>query len=157
MAINYLGLVHVALRSKNYSTMYDFYVNKLGGREIFHLNQDCRPEGKGNENIWLTYICFGKGQYVEMFTDSYEGDNEIGSTSFTSFCLEVGNMTLALKAFEAQGIPIFSAPNGPELIPPFAQYGPDECGTLCAYICDPEGNWIEIQQFLPQSMQIVCI
>lgn len=71
MAIQYKALVHVAIRANCYETMYDFYVNKLGGREIFHLNHDSRPIGKGNENIWLTYICFGKNQYVEMFTDKY--------------------------------------------------------------------------------------
>jgi catechol 2,3-dioxygenase-like lactoylglutathione lyase family enzyme len=157
MASRYLGLGHVALRSKRYDVMYDFYVNQLGGREVFHLNQDSLPQGKGDERIWLTYICFGNGQYVEMFTDSYEGANEFATASFVSLCLEVGNMVLALKAFEAQGIKIYSAPNGYELAAPFAQYGPDECGTLRAYIRDPEGNWIELQQFTPKSMQIVCV
>ena len=157
MAIQYKTLAHVALRCKNFDTMYDFYVNKLGGRELFHLNHDCRPEGKGNEGVWLTYISLGEGQYIEMFTDSYEGENTFGTTSYAFLSLEVGNMVLALKSFEAQGIPIYVAPNGPELAPPFAQYGPDACGTLCAYICDPEGNWIEIQQFTPRSMQILCV
>ena len=157
MAMHYLALVHVALRCKNYDTMYEFYVGKLGGREIFHLNHDCFPERRGNENIWLTYINFGKGQYAELFTDSYRGDNDYATASFGSLCLEVGNMVLALKDFEGKGIPIYSAPGGAELHAPFAQYGPDGCNTLSTYIRDPEGNWIEIQQFTPQSMQLVCM
>ncbi len=156
MAGRYLGLGHVALRSKCYDTMYDFYVHKLGGRELFHLNQDCLAQGKGDESVWLTYIGFGKGAYVELFADGYEGENEYATASFVSLCLEVGNMTLALKAFEAQGLKLYGEPDGRELVPPFAQYGPDECGTLRAYLRDPEGNWIEIQQFTPKSMQIVC-
>ena len=74
MSKNYRALVHVALRAKCYNTMYDFYVNKLGGKEIFHLNHDCLPGREGDESIWLTYICFGDGQYIEMFTDKYEGE-----------------------------------------------------------------------------------
>lgn len=156
MSIHYKALVHVAIRANCYETMYDFYIHKLGGREIFHLNHDSRPEGRGNEDIWLTYICFGKGQYVEMFTDRYAGDNAFGTASFRSLCLETGNMTLALKNLESLQIPIYDAPEGNRIHPPYAEIEPDACGTLSVFIRDPEGNWIEIQQFLPSSMQIVC-
>jgi catechol-2,3-dioxygenase len=30
------------------------------------------------------------------------------------------------------------------------------CGSLCAFIKDPEGNDIEIMQFTPDSMQLNC-
>lgn len=156
MAIQYKALVHVAIRANCYETMYDFYVNKLGGREIFHLNHDSRPIGKGNENIWLTYICFGKNQYVEMFTDKYAGDNAFGTQSFRSLCIEVGHMVLTLKNLEALNVPIFDAPNGKRILPPYSEMKPDECGALSAYVRDPEGNWVELQQFLPTSMQIIC-
>lgn len=156
MALKYQALVHVAIRANCYETMYDFYVNKLGGREIFHLNYDCRPQYKGNEDIWLTYICFGKGQYVEMFTEKYVGDNVFGSQSFRNLCIEIGNMTLALKNLEALNIPIYDAPNGNLVLPPYAEIKPDECGALSVYVRDPEGNWVELQQFMPSSMQIVC-
>lgn len=156
MAISYRALAHVAIRARRYDVMYDFYVNKLGGREAFHLNQDCRPEGEGNEAVWLSYIGFGRGQYIEMFNEGYEGDNAFGTASFATVCLQAGNMVLAMKALEAQGIPLYDRPNGGRLRAPFSQYGPDECGALSAYIRDPEGNWIEIMQFKPESLQIVC-
>ena len=156
MAISYRALAHVAIRAKRYDVMYDFYVNKLGGREVFHLNHDCRPESEGNEGIWLTYIGFGKGQYIELFNEGYKGENAFGTTSFAAVCLAAGNMAQAMKTLEAQGIPIYDRPNGRRLQAPFSQYGPDECGTLSAYVSDPEGNWIEIQQFRPASLQIVC-
>ena len=157
MAKNYRSLVHVALRARCYDTMYDFYVNQLGGEEIFHLNHDCLPDGKGDESIWLTYIRFGNDQYIEMFTDGYEGENTTGAASFRSLCLEVGNIGLALKNFETLGIPICDAPGGKRVYPPFSGLEPDDSGALSAYIQDPEGNWIEILQCLPNSMQIVCV
>ena len=157
MSKNHRALVHVALRAKCYDTMYDFYVNKLGGKEIFHLNHDCLPGGEGDESIWLTYIGFGDGQYIEMFTDKYEGENEVGGTSFRSLCLEVGHMVLALKNLESMGIPIYDAPGGDPVYPPFAAIEPSDSGALSAYIQDPEGNWIELLQCLPNSMQVVCV
>lgn len=156
MALQYLDIAHVAIRCKSHETMYDFYVNKLGGRELFHLNHDCRPVGVGNEGVWLTYISFGDGQYVEMFSESYEGTYSYGCTSFASLCFETGNIVLKLKALEAQGIEIYDAPNGNRVLPPFAAIRPDECGALTVYIQDPDGNWIGFRQFLPDSMQMVC-
>jgi catechol 2,3-dioxygenase-like lactoylglutathione lyase family enzyme len=157
MAIRYAGLAHIALRCNNYEKMFEFYVNKLGGRNVFHLNKDCLPEGRGDESLWLTYVCFGKNQFIELFSDGYEGDNAFGKRSHVHFCLEVGNQVEALKALDAEGITIYSSPEGSKMPKPYSEYPVGMCGTRCAFICDPEGNWIEIQQFTPNSMQILCI
>ncbi len=156
MALQYLDLAHIAIRCKSFETMYDFYINKLGGREFFHLNHDCRPEGVGNEGVWLTYINFGGGQYVEMFSEGYDGTYSYGSTSFASFCIETGNIVLKLKSLDALGVEIFDAPNGNRVLPPYAEIQPDDCGALTVYVHDPDNNWIGIQQFKPDSLQMIC-
>ena len=156
MAMNYTGLAHIALFCNDFEKMYDFYVNKLGGREVFYLNRDCMPQNKGDGRRWLTYVCFGKDQFIELFSDGYKGDNRFGTRSHVHFCLEVGNQVAALTSLEENGITIYRYPEGPEMPKPFSEYPLGMCGTRCAFIHDPEGNWIEIQQFTPKNMQLLC-
>lgn len=150
MAIRYREMGHVALRCKDYGKMYDFYVNKLHLEEKFHLNNE-------DGSLWLTYIHAGNGQYLELFPDGYDGDNRFGTHSQVHFCFEVGNFAAALEAIAAEGITIYQGPEQPVLEPPYEKRAPGMCGSLCAFIKDPEGNWIEIMQFTPKSMQILCL
>lgn len=157
MAIRYAGLAHVAYRCKDFEKMYDFYVNKLGGKDAFHLDFDCLPENKGNTNKWLTYVLFGKDQFVELFSEGYDEDGrDYGKRSHAHICLEVGNQVMALQELEKRGVTIYTRPEGPEMPKPYSEWPLGMCGTRCAFVCDPEGNWIEIQQFTNKSMQLLC-
>lgn len=150
MAIKYTSLGHVALFCKDYEKMVDFYVNKLHFEEKFHLNKE-------DGSLWLTYIHAGNGQYLELFPESYDGGNEFRKHSHTHFCFEVGNFARALEALIADGVTVYGGPEEPELKGPFDSKELGMCGSLCAFIRDPEGNWIEIMQFTPKSMQINCL
>ena len=152
----YRQLAHVAIRCNDFKKMYAFYVDALGGRELFHLNRNRLPGGEGNFEHWLTYIVFGKNSYIELFSDPYCGENRCYQHSFVSFCLETGNMELTLMGLEKEGVAVYDSLNGTPLSIPHAQYREDECGTCSVFIKDPEGNWIEIQQYTAHSYQILC-
>lgn len=162
MAIEYLGLAHVALFAKDFDKMYDFYVNKLGGLDAYHMTRNCWPEGepfwpegtKPNDR-WLTYIAFGN-QFVELFSEGYDGDNKWGEHSHTHFCLEIGNMICMAKHLESMGVKIYEYPEGPEISKSVIEYPLGMCNSRCFFIQDPEGNWIELMQFTPSSMQLTC-
>lgn len=150
MAIKYNALGHVALRCNHFDETYDFYVNKLHLEEKFRLNKD-------DGSLWLAYIHCGNGQYIELFPDSYDGDNRFATHSQVHFCLEVSDFRAALEMIAAEGITIYNGPEQPVLNPPYEKKPLGMCGSLCAFIQDPEGNYIEIMQFTPKSMQINCL
>lgn len=150
MAIKYKSLGHVALYCKDYDKMYDFYVNQLGCKDVFHLNHE-------DGSLFLTYLLAGKDQFIELFPQSYERANTFGERSHTHFCLELATFPLELEAIEAQGITIYNGPEDPQVLPkPYGAIPQGMCGSKCAFIKDPEGNWIELMQFTPDSMQILC-
>lgn len=149
MSIMYKELGHIGIFCKDFDRMHDFYTNKLGCREAFRLY-------KPDASLWLAYIHVGNSQYIELFPDGYRKDNTFGNRSHTHFCLEVANFQQALETLRKRGVTVYEGPEGRELKVP----GPDKeegmCGSLCAFIRDPEGNWIEVMQFTPRSMQILC-
>jgi lactoylglutathione lyase len=151
MAIRYTRLGHVALRCKDYQKMLDFYVNKLGCEELFHLDDD-------NGSLWLTYIRVSKGQFIELFPESYPGNNNAHFRSHLHFCFEVDNFSEIIRKLEAKGVPVHKGPvrDYPHLEEPYEKHPLGMCGSLCAFISDPEGNDIELMQFTDKSMQRKC-
>jgi lactoylglutathione lyase len=148
MAIHYTHLGHVALRCKDYKAMRDFYVNVLGCEELFHLDND-------DGSLWLTYIRVAKAQYVELFPESYQGDNDVHHRSHHHFCFEVDNLPAKIREVEAKGVPVHRGPMDeyPRMKEPYEEYPLGMCGSRCAFVRDPEGNDIELMQFTDKSMQ----
>ncbi len=151
MSIKYTRLGHIALRCKSFEAMREFYVDKLGLQEIFHLDND-RGE------LWLTYIRVSKGQFIELFSESYTGDNKFLNHSPNHFCFEISDYAGTIRSLEAKGIPVYHGPAlvAPRMSEPYEDYRPGMCGSLCAFIQDPEGNDIEIMEFTGDSLQILC-
>lgn len=149
MSIHYTQLGHPALLCKDMEKMLDFYVNKLGLRQAFTLNHE-------DGSPWLTYVQIARGQFVELFYTSYPSDNRTAERSFHHFCIEVDDMAAALERLKERGVEIYSGPadNGRRMPVPNPDHRPGPCGTLCAFIRDPEGNDIELQQFTDKSLQL---
>jgi lactoylglutathione lyase len=149
MGIKYLGLGHVAIRCKNYEKMRDFYVNTLGFKELFHLNQE---DGR----LWLSFLKVAKGQFIELFPGGYNGDNHTDDRSHHHFCFEINNYAETIRLLESRGVHVHSGPVSicPRMEEPYEAYDAGMCGSRCAFIVDPEGNDIELMQFTPRSMQI---
>ncbi len=150
MSLNCVSLGHVALRCKDIEAMRKFYVGQLGCEELFHLDND-------DGSLWLTYIRTAQGQYVELFPIDYPGDNDARKFSPHHFCFEVDDFAGYVKTLRERGVTVYDGPYlyHAEMGAPEAR-GEGMCGSLCAFIKDPEGNDIEIMQFTPDSMQVNC-
>lgn len=145
-----ISLGQVVLRCRDFSAMRDFYVNKLHLREKHH--QDGADGGAR-----LSCLQAGKGQYLVLLSEQYAGDNAFLSHSHVHFCLEVENFAKELQSLAAQGLPLHAGPEDALIKPPYGEGQAGMCGSLCAFVKDPEGNWIEIMQFTPGSMQLLCV
>ncbi len=150
MALKYVSLGHVALRCKDVDAMREFYVDRLHCEELFRLNND-------DGSLWLTYIRTARGQFVELFPDPYEGDNDARTASPHHFCFEVDDFTGYIAELRSRGVTVYDGPAlvHDEMDDP-AKRDRGMCGSLCAFIRDPEGNDIEIMQFTDTSMQLLC-
>lgn len=149
MSIQYVQLAHAAFLCKDVDIMYKFYTEVLGLEYAFTLNYD---DGKP----WLTYLKTPSGQFIELFYKGYECENKTKERSFHHFCLEVDDMPAVLQKLKDRGIEVFSGPPdlGRRMPIPNPDHQPGKCGSYCAFIRDPEGNDIEIQQFTPDSLQL---
>jgi lactoylglutathione lyase len=150
MSLNCVSLGHIALRCKDVDAMRSFYVGQLGCEELFHLDND-------DGSLWLTYIRTAQGQYVELFPIDYKGKNDAREFSPHHFCFEVDDFVGYVKLLREKGVEVYDGPylyHGVMGAPEARAKG--MCGSLCAFIKDPEGNDIEIMEFTPDSMQINC-
>lgn len=148
MDFTYTQLGHVALLCNDMEEMMRFYLNKLEFRYAFTLYREGAP--------WLTYLKAPSGQFVELFYRTYDSQNRIGERSFEKFCLEVEDMAATLASLKEKGVEVYKGPvaQGRRMPIPNPDHKPAPCGSLCAFILDPEGNEIELQQFTPDSLQI---
>lgn len=149
MSIHYTQLGHPALLCNHMEETLKFYTQTLGFRQVFSLeHEDGTP--------WLTYVQIARGQFVELFYKNYASENRAKERSFHHFCVEVDDMAAVLANLHAKGVPVFCGPvdNGVRMPIPNPDHQPGLCGTLCAFIRDPEGNDIELQQFTKDSLQL---
>lgn len=148
MDFAYTQLGHVALLCNDMDEMMRFYLNKLDFKYAFTLYREGTP--------WLTYLKAPSGQFVELFYRNYASENLATQRSFEKFCLEVKDMASTLLRLKEKGVKVYSGPvaQGKQMPIPNPDHKPAPCGSLCAFILDPEGNEIEFQQFTPDSLQI---
>jgi lactoylglutathione lyase len=127
-------LAHMAIRVKDIGPTLDFYVGKLGFKEMMRLDRD----GK----LWLLYLRVTDAQYIEVFPEGQgERAAEREAVGFNHLCLEVPDMDRAILELEAAGVP---------LIRPKAM-GAD--GNWQCWIEDPDGHRIELMQMTPGCLQ----
>ena len=142
------GIGHTAFRCRNFQETLDFYVRALGGRKAFDLTDEAG-------NVSLSYVEIAPGQFLELFPAGYEGDNLAQERSFLHICLEVDDFAGAVEALRANGVAVTTGGRGsPELTEDPHARTPGQCGSLCAFVTDPEGNDVELMQFTPESKQV---
>jgi len=75
---------HVAIRVKDVDRTLDFYVNKLGFKEMFRLDRDDR--------LCIVYLRITDNQFLEVFPDAI-GDRVPApdAVGYNHLCLEVDN------------------------------------------------------------------
>ena len=143
-----LGIGHVAMRCRYYDETLRFYTEGLGGRKAFDLYKD-------DGSVWITYVDLGNGQFVELFPMPYEGENLQSERSFVHMCLEIDDFPRVVRRLRANGVQVTNSGRGSSEVPePLEQRVPGLCGSLCAFVTDPEGNDVELMQFTAASKQI---
>jgi lactoylglutathione lyase len=119
---------------KDVDRSLDFYVGKLGMREMMRLDRDGR--------LWLLYLRITDTQFLEVFPEGVgERAAEREAVGFNHICLEVGDIDAALRELQAAGVALIRD----------KQMGAD--GNWQAWIEDPDGHRIELMQMMPDSLQ----
>jgi lactoylglutathione lyase len=128
------SIAHVAIRVKDIGPTLDFYVGKLGMREMMRLDRDGR--------LWLLYLRITDTQFLEVFPEG-EGDRAAAreAVGYNHMCLEVADIDIAVRELAAAGVPLIRD----------KQLGAD--GNWQAWIEDPDGHRIELMQMMPDSLQ----
>jgi lactoylglutathione lyase len=128
------SIAHVAIRVKDVDRSLDFYVGKLGMREMMRLDRDGR--------LWLLYLRITDTQFLEVFPEGVgERAAEREAVGFNHICLEVGDIDAALRELQTAGVALIRD----------KQMGAD--GNWQAWIEDPDGHRIELMQMMPDSLQ----
>jgi lactoylglutathione lyase len=138
-ALGLSGIGHVALKVADINRSLAFYRDRLGFREMIHLD---REDG----SLWLIYLRITDTQYLELFPGG-EGVRAPGpdTTAVNHFCLECDDLDATANALRAAGVPLTVEP----------KLGLD--GNRQCWIEDPDGNRIEFMQMGPNSMQFAAI
>ena len=147
------GITHCSFFCNDFEKMVSFYRDTLELPAVFTLrNEDGTP--------WLTYLKVSDRQFVELFNTKYTGDNKWGTFSIGHFSLLVKDIYAAVRALEAKGVLITDGPSANKrfLRVPYSTVAqPACCGSMTAWVQDPEGNEIELMQYTPASMQTTCL
>lgn len=129
---------HVAIRVKDMDRSLDFYVGKLGFKEMLRLDRDGR--------LWIVYLRITDDQYLEIFPEG-EGHRapEREAVGYNHMCLAVPDIEQTVRELDAAGI---------EMIRPKIKAID---GNWQTWIEDPDGHRIELMQMEEDGMQLQAI
>ena len=133
------SISHVAIRAKQFETLFDFYTRVLGFAEMFRLQMD-------DGSLRLAYIRVTDTQFIELFPN---GTEEVPRTrtqvGLNQLCLAVENLDETAADLTARGVRILS------------RIDAAIDGNRIAWIADPEGNRIELMELSPAGKQAEAI
>jgi lactoylglutathione lyase len=134
-------LAHLNFVTNDLSKIIDFYVNKLGMKIKFTLdNKDGQPFGYYFECGNSTFLeFFDQSMAAEVWGGKVE-DLAIG-TRYKHFCLEVIGLDEFCKELKSKEVDISEISMGMD-------------NSRQAWIADPDGNAIELMEYGPLSLQL---
>ena len=134
-------LAHLNFVTNDLSKIIDFYVNKLGMKVKFTLdNRDGQPFGYYFECGNSTFLeFFDQAMAAEVWGGKVE-DLAIG-TRYKHFCLEVIGLDEFCKELKSKGVDVSEISMGMD-------------NSRQAWIADPDGNQIELMEYGPSSLQL---
>jgi catechol 2,3-dioxygenase-like lactoylglutathione lyase family enzyme len=140
-------LAHLCFKTSRLEQMTAFYCSTLGATLKFrYLAKDGRPIG--------CYFAFGEKTFVEVFdhTDAHrrslsplpleplEEPRDPWLMRYNHFCFQVENLDDYVALLESRGVTVTGRKTG------------NDCSRQ-AWIKDPDGNLIELQEYTAQSRQ----
>ncbi len=134
-------LAHLNFVTNDLSRIIDFYVNKLGMKIKFTLdNQQGQPFGYYFECGNSTFLeFFDQAMAVEVWGGQVT-ELAIG-TRYKHFCLEVTGLDEFCKELKSKGVAVTDISIGMD-------------NSRQAWIADPDGNQIELMEYGPASLQL---
>ena len=134
-------LAHLNFVTNDLSTIIDFYVNKLGMKVRFTLDND-----KGQPFGY--YFECGDSTFLEFFDQKMASEVWGGKvqeltigTRYRHFCLEVTGLDEYCKTLKRRGVEVTDITMGMD-------------NSRQAWIADPDGNQIELMEYGPSSLQL---
>lgn len=135
------SLAHLNFVTNDLSKIIDFYVNKLGLKVKFTLdNREGQPFGYYFECGNTTFLEFFD---QEMAAKQWGGNVEqlIPGNRYRHFCLEVTGLDEFCKGLKSKGVDVSEIKVGMD-------------NARQAWISDPDGNQIELMEYGPTSLQL---
>jgi lactoylglutathione lyase len=134
-------LAHLNFVTNDLSKIIDFYINKLGMKVKFTLNnKEGRPFGYYFECGDSTFLeFFDQVMAVEVWGGKVEELNM--GTRYRHFCLEVTGLDEFCKTLKSKGVSVSEISLGMD-------------NSRQAWITDPDGNEIELMEYGPSSLQL---
>ena len=134
-------LAHLNFVTDDLSKVIDFYVNKLGMKVKFTLdNRDGQPFGY--------YFECGNSTFLEFFDQAMaaevwggKADELIIGTRYRHFCLEVIGLDEFCEELKSKGVDVTEISTGMD-------------NSHQAWIADPDGNQIELMEYGHSSLQL---
>jgi catechol 2,3-dioxygenase-like lactoylglutathione lyase family enzyme len=134
-------LAHLNFVTNDLGKMIEFYVNKLGMKVKFTLNnKKGQPFGYYFECGNITFIeVFDQAMAVEQWGGKVE--KLAAGTRYRHFCLEVAGLDEYCKMLKSKGVDVSEIALGMD-------------NSRQAWIADPDGNAIELMEYGPFSLQL---
>ncbi len=134
-------LAHLNFVTNDLSKIIDFYVDKLGMKVKFTLdNKDGQPFGY--------YFKCGNSTFLEFFDQAMSAEVWGGNaeeltigTRYKHFCLEVIGLDEFCNELKDKGVDVSKISLGMD-------------NSRQAWIADPDGNLIELMEYGPSSLQL---
>ena len=134
-------LAHINFVTNDLETIVDFYVNKLGMKVKFTLdNKEGKPFGY--------YFTCGDTTFLEFFDQKMAAEVWGGNveelnigTRYKHFCLEVTGLDEFCRTLKEKGVEVTEIKLGMD-------------NSRQAWIADPDGNEIELMEYGYSSMQL---
>jgi catechol 2,3-dioxygenase-like lactoylglutathione lyase family enzyme len=134
-------LAHLNFVTNDLERIIDFYVDKLGMKVKFTLNN---KEGKP----FGYYFACGDTTFLEFFDQNMAADMWGGTveelqlgTRYKHFCLEVTALEEFCETLKSKGVAVSEISMGMD-------------NSLQAWIADPDGNAIELMEYSHSSLQL---
>ncbi len=134
-------LAHLNFVTNDLSKIIDFYVDKLGMKVKFTLdNKDDQPFGYYFECGNSTFLeFFDQGMAAEVWGGNVE--ELTTGTRYKHFCLEIMGLDEFCNELKDKGVDVSKISLGMD-------------NSRQAWISDPDGNLIELMEYGPSSLQL---
>ncbi len=131
-------IAHIALNPLDMDKTVEFFQNVFGWTKVFELHHD-------NGDPWIIYIKICKGHFLELFYDAQNDRDyafDFTKTGYNHLCVTVGDIRRTLQEIYRKGY--IKSPE-PEI---------EKSLNKNLWLYDPDGNGIELQEYVPESVQM---